>query len=360
LSTKAQNGVRAYSVNENDIIPPIVDWEKAFINYDSSSVKSITVPISMNYKNGEHFQLVATKSKNKINGYFIKVLPDSSDFTKQIDLYNYYNFNGSITIYSLLGTRLKKQDFRIGQVSNPNNNFKAGLASITTFGDGFTTPNDLWSVYVKNRKRRIFSAQTYGLIYIDYQQNIELDEGDGGGGVIAGDENQHPKIPCNGDILAVSKIASSSALNINGGRFGLTRENGTKMHYGLDLKAIPNTPVFAGFVGKVITIRRDLPTNYYRKNSFGNYVVIETILPDGKIVEIKYAHLNRVDLNFGDIVQADDQIGLSGKTGNAQYITNPHVHLEIKDKTTNVRLDPEKYLATKFDHNGNSTGRPCN
>lgn len=132
------------------------------------------------------------------------------------------------------------------------------------------------------------------------------------------------------------------------------------MHYGIDLKTIPNTPVFAGFTGKVITVVRDLPTNYYRKNSFGNYVVIETVLPDGKIVEIKYAHLNRVDLKFGDIVQPDDQIGLSGKTGNAQYITNPHVHLEMKDKTTSVRLDPEKYLATKFDHNGNSTGRPCN
>ena len=71
LNTKIQNGVRALSVNENDIIPPVVDWYKAFINFDSSSVKSVTVPISMNYKTGEHMQLVATKSKNKLNVYFV-------------------------------------------------------------------------------------------------------------------------------------------------------------------------------------------------------------------------------------------------------------------------------------------------
>lgn len=189
LRTKVQNGVSALSVNENDIIPPVVDWDKAFINFDSSTVKSITVPISMNYKTGEHIQLVATKSKNKLNGYFIKVEPDNSYFAKQIDLYNYFNFNGSISIYSLLGTRLKKQVFKTSIDSNQYKNSKAGLSSITTFGDGFTTANDLLTVKVKNRKRRIFSAQTYGLIYIDYQQNIELDESEGGGGVIAGDEN---------------------------------------------------------------------------------------------------------------------------------------------------------------------------
>ena len=357
IKSISQSGVKAFNVNENNIIPPVIEWEKAYISFDSSDVKSITIPISINYRNGEHMQLVATKYKNKLNGYFIKIIPDSSYFAKQIYLYNYFNFKGYIAIYNLLGIRLKKQDFKSNNVSNNNNISKASLSGLPGF-DG--TYADGLVVTVKSRKRRIFLAHDYGLIYIDYQQNIELDEGNSGGSVIAGDENENPKNPCSGDILAVPTIASSSASNINGGRFGLTREGGTKMHYGIDLKAIPNTPIFAGFAGKVITVIRDLPTNYYRKNSFGNYVVIETVLPDGKIVEIKYAHLNRVDLKFNDIVQSDDQIGLSGKTGNAQYITNPHVHVEMKDKTSGVRLDPEKYLATKFDHNGNSNGRPCN
>jgi hypothetical protein len=111
-NTKVQNGIIAFSVNENDIVPPKVDWEKAFINFDSSTVKSITVPISMNYKNGERIQFVATRSKNKLNGYFIKITPDSSYFAKQDNIFNYSNFSGSITIYSLMGVRLKKQDFK--------------------------------------------------------------------------------------------------------------------------------------------------------------------------------------------------------------------------------------------------------
>ena len=184
LSTKVQNEVRAFSVNENDIVPPFVDWDKAYINYDSSDVKSITVPISMNYKTGEHMQLVATKSKNKLNGYFIKVTPDSTYFARQNEIYDYTNFSGSITIYNLIGIRIKKQDFKTGINSN-----KITHSNNTTFGNGFDSPNDLITVTVvsKKRKKYQFTSNNYGYIYIEEVQNIELAEGDvGGGGVIAG------------------------------------------------------------------------------------------------------------------------------------------------------------------------------
>lgn len=183
LSTKIQNGIRAFSVNENDIIPPVVDWDKAFINFDSSSVKSVTVPISMNYKSGEHMQLVATKSKNKINGYFIKVTPDSTNITNQIDPYNYFNFNGSISIYSLMGIRLKKQNFKTGISLKSNNSSNSSFSSITTYEyvwDGGYLPDFFITSY---KKKKRFN---YGLIYINYQQNIQSDEGEGGGEVIAG------------------------------------------------------------------------------------------------------------------------------------------------------------------------------
>ena len=188
LSTKVQNGISAFSVNENDIVPPVIDWDKAFINFDSSTVKSVTVPISMNYKNGERIQLVVTKSKGKLNGYFIKITPDSSYYAIQNDIYDYINFSGSIAIYNLLGVRIKKQEFKTGVVSNPNNNNKAGFSNITTFGDGFNTANDLLTVTVKSKKRKKyqFNGYNYGYIYIEELQNIELDEGDSGEGVIAG------------------------------------------------------------------------------------------------------------------------------------------------------------------------------
>jgi hypothetical protein len=183
LKTKAQNGVRAFSVNENDIVPPIVDWEKAFINFDSSTVKSITVPISMNYKNGEHMQLVATKSKNKINGYFIKVTPDSTNIANQIDPYNYFNFNGSISIYNLMGIGLKKQNFKTGISLKSNNSSNSTFSSIKTYEyewDGGYLPDFFITSYKKKNR------YNYGLIYINYQQNIQSDEGEGGGEVIAG------------------------------------------------------------------------------------------------------------------------------------------------------------------------------
>jgi hypothetical protein len=188
LKTKAQNGVRAFSVNENDIVPPIVDWEKAFINFDSSTVKSITVPISMNYKTGEHMQLVATKSKNKINGYYIKVTSDSSYYVNQNDIFNYTDYSGSISVYNLMGVRIKKQDFKLGIVSNSNNSSKTTLSNNTTYATFIEREIDITII---DKKSRGFSAQFYGLIYIDYQQNIQTDEFGGGGDVIAGGEEEY-------------------------------------------------------------------------------------------------------------------------------------------------------------------------
>jgi hypothetical protein len=195
LSTKAKSGIRAFSVNENDIVPPIVDWEKAFINFDSSTVKSITVPISMNYKTGEHMQLVATKSKNKINGYFIKVTPDSNYFANQIDIFNYSDFSGSISVYNLIGVRFKKQDFKSGIISNSNKSSKVGLGliglDVTLPGLDGTTAEGLQVTVTGYRKKYYNTGYDYTLSYfhISYNQNFELDDFGGGGDVFAGGGN---------------------------------------------------------------------------------------------------------------------------------------------------------------------------
>ena len=191
LSTKVQNGVRAFSVNENDIVPPVVDWDKAYINYDSIDVKSITVPISMNYMNGEKMQLVATKSKNKINAYLIKVTPETTYFENQIELNNYPDFSGSISIYNLKGNRLKKEDFKNG-IAVKNFKSKSILSNNTTYDSGPPCEEcNLLTVIVYNSKKYQFAEYNYGLIYIDYQQNINLDEFGGGGDVIAGGGNEN-------------------------------------------------------------------------------------------------------------------------------------------------------------------------
>jgi hypothetical protein len=188
---KVQNGIIAYSVNENDIVPPIVDWGKAFINYDSNNVKSITVPISMNYKNGERIQLVATRSKNKLNGYFIKITPDSSYFAKQDNIFNYSNFSGSITIYSLMGVRLKKQDFKTSVALKSNNTSETALSNYTTHGDGFNSAIDLLEVTVISTKRKKyrFYGYDYGYFLIEVVNYIEKDEFGDGIVMVGGDES---------------------------------------------------------------------------------------------------------------------------------------------------------------------------
>ena len=101
IGVNSENNIKSFSLGPYDITPPSIDWDKAFINFDSNNVKSVTIPLSMNYSNGEYLQLVATKYKNSTNGYLIKILPDSAYFSKQVHIYDYKNFNGSITIYNL-------------------------------------------------------------------------------------------------------------------------------------------------------------------------------------------------------------------------------------------------------------------
>lgn len=148
-----------------------------------------------------------------------------------------------------------------------------------------------------------------------------------GGGSPNSPQNQTPKIPCNGDVLADPKIAPSNMINKNGGRFGLTRidANGdAKKHYGIDLSAVPNTPIYAAFGGTVTRAKNSHLSDYYGSpKSFGNLVEIESTLPDGKTVKTIYAHLNSTTVQYGNTIVAGDQIGLSGRTGNAQKVKYP-------------------------------------
>lgn len=141
----------------------------------------------MNYKTGEHMQLVATKSKGKLNGYFIKVTPDNNYYANQINIFNYSEFSGSISVYNIMGVRLKRQDFKVGIVSNSNSSSKSSFSNITTFGSNDVNLIDVTLIGYRKKKSRY----NYGLIYIDEVQNIELDDFGGGGGVIAGDENEN-------------------------------------------------------------------------------------------------------------------------------------------------------------------------
>ncbi|WP_026750746.1 M23 family metallopeptidase [Sediminibacterium sp. C3] len=170
------------------------------------------------------------------------------------------------------------------------------------------------------------------------------------------------KTPCPGDVILNPIIAKSNATNINGGRFGPTRKypNGQpKEHKGLDIYAKPNTPLYAIFSGVVTrSISIFQPQYYGSPTSFGNLVEIKSTLADGRVIKILYAHLNSTSLTVDDIIDQGQQIGLSGKTGNAQNVISPHVHIQVTEN--GQKKNPENFISTKYNQFGYSTGSPCN
>lgn len=115
--------------------------------------------------------------------------------------------------------------------------------------------------------------------------------------------------------------------------FGMRKHpilNVDKMHKGIDFPAAVGTPVLATATGKVgkMVARSD-------SSSYGKYIMI---FHDEEYATL-YAHLSKVTVKLGEIVEEGDTIGLVGSTGRS---TNPHLHYEvIRD---GLHMDPEDYF----------------
>jgi murein DD-endopeptidase MepM/ murein hydrolase activator NlpD len=137
------------------------------------------------------------------------------------------------------------------------------------------------------------------------------------------------------------------------------RSGGTVDHNGMDVAGELNSPVFAAHGGTVVKAYGGVPANQEgsRRNKLGNYVKIESVA-NGQTFTLTYGHLNDVFVTDGMSVRTGEVIGLLGKTGNA-YGTEiiPHVH--IKAEQNGQVVDPQLFLSTQFDSNGNVTSR-CN
>jgi murein DD-endopeptidase MepM/ murein hydrolase activator NlpD len=102
-----------------------------------------------------------------------------------------------------------------------------------------------------------------------------------------------------------------------------------RMHTGIDIGAPHGTPVYAVKDGYVVY-----------KGVMGGYG--NTILVEHGDCRTLYAHLSKITVKAGEMVQAGQKIGEVGSTGNS---TGPHLHFEVrtgKDRTEYV--DPAKYL----------------
>ncbi len=173
-------------------------------------------------------------------------------------------------------------------------------------------------------------------------------------GYVKNKEGECVEKPCPGDPVKNPEIAPQTNSGINGGRFGNTRTGGRQFHGGLDIKASYGEPVFALFDGQAQSISK-----YY--SSAGN-IVYQTAIVNGKTISIQYFHLQKEN-RFTGAVKAGDIIGYVGDSGNLkraieQGLSESHVHIKIKDSGGNL-LNPEDYLTTKFDLQGNPINN-CN
>lgn len=181
-------------------------------------------------------------------------------------------------------------------------------------------------------------------------------------------------IPCSDDLRGVTnplmdmRVAASKGSGYLGGTYGMVRSGGTKKHNGIDLFAEEGTPVYAMYSGTVSRIVNDI--SGYKRQSFGNLIVIESQMPVQEMgniltLSILYSHLNGehpiainprtgVSFNVGDRVYRGDLIGYTGRTGNAFYISdvpNPHLHLGMSFDaingyvfSSNDWIDPSSYI----------------
>ena len=101
---------------------------------------------------------------------------------------------------------------------------------------------------------------------------------------------------------------------------------GKGSHPGVDIRVPEGTPIRSIANGIVESVKNDV-------NGFGLYIVIRNPhMPDPANPEYEtvlhsvYAHLSSQLVAVGDVVQKGQQIGLSGRTGDA---TGPHLHFQI-------------------------------
>lgn len=147
--------------------------------------------------------------------------------------------------------------------------------------------------------------------------------------------------------------------------FGMVRNGGKRAHQGIDLIAIPGTPIFAVADGKVINIQRSFSST----TGYGATLTLAVDINDlpeqkrnyylekhknCKEIYFYYAHLSRIDVTQGKLCKAGTVLGATGDSGNAKGMNTEakgaHLHFEahfLKDglgRGLNGRLDPLPFI----------------
>lgn len=113
-----------------------------------------------------------------------------------------------------------------------------------------------------------------------------------------------------------------------------------QMHKGIDIRADRDRLLATENGGKVTEV------NENAKVAGGKSVTVEYARQDGSKLQVSYLHLDSVQVRIGDVLQAGQQLGVSGSTGARS--TGPHLHLGVKligQDGASRDLDPASYLA---------------
>lgn len=100
---------------------------------------------------------------------------------------------------------------------------------------------------------------------------------------------------------------------VSGGK----KSQGIHGYNGVDIAASVGTPVMVSANGKVILAR-----NGYN-GGYGNYIVVS----HSNGTQTLYAHLSRINVSTGQLVEQGQVIGAVGNTGRS---TGPHLHFEVR------------------------------
>lgn len=118
------------------------------------------------------------------------------------------------------------------------------------------------------------------------------------------------------------------------------------IHTGVDIPVPKGTPIYAAAGGKVVWAGNGLYTSNPEANDpYGLAVVIRHDFGyNGRRLHTVYAHMDRVDVIYGQRVETGTQLGVVGTTG---ATTGPHVHFEVRIETNSfyATRNPELWMA---------------
>lgn len=129
--------------------------------------------------------------------------------------------------------------------------------------------------------------------------------------------------PCANPLNGTALVVRRERNNPINGEFGMTRNQGTKPHQGVDLLSKKGTPVTAADSGRIVFAGE--------QKGHGNIVIIAHQNADGKDVSFtSYSHLDSRSVKKNDTVESGQQVGSVGRSGNLSDGIPTHLHFEIR------------------------------